>query len=86
MVKFSPFLIIFLFLSAMVVSSDQSSIFEGAFLKYEISVFGQPKHLFSFKRAKELYESLKIPMGKMLFLASLQNATGRVQTATFARA
>ena len=78
MVNFSLFLSLLIF-SAAVVSSHQSSVFEGAFLKYEISLFGQPKRLPSFKQAKELYESLGVPMGKMLFL--LQNATRGAQPA-----
>jgi len=80
LVNFSLFLSLLIF-SAAVASSYQSSVFEGAFLKYEISLFGQPiTHSLSLKRYKELYESLEVPVGKMLFL--LQNATGGVQPVT----
>jgi len=79
MVDFSFFLL-FLVTSA-VFSIYQSPISEGAFFKYEVSVFGQPKRPFIVYEARKLYERFEIPMGRMLFLASVRNATGRAQAA-----
>ena len=82
MVNFSFFLS-FLIFNAAIVFSYQSSIFEGAFLKYEVSIFGQPKTEPLISHAKELFESLKVPLGKMLFQVTLQNATGGTQATAF---
>jgi hypothetical protein len=68
---------------AAIVFIYQHPIFEGAFLKYEVSVFGQPKTEPLISHAKELFESLKVPLGKTLFLVTLQNATGGTKATAF---